>query len=74
MARVTITTHLRAEIEKKFKNESKKVFDLIFSLKKNPRKGKGLLGQDSFRERPGDRGREQNRSNEPASEKMAGPA
>ncbi|PIN94954.1 hypothetical protein COU53_01535 [Candidatus Pacearchaeota archaeon CG10_big_fil_rev_8_21_14_0_10_30_48] len=44
MAEVIITEGLRQEILKKFKGDSKKIFNLMYSLKENPKKGK-LLGQ-----------------------------
>lgn len=40
MAKVVITELLEKEIDKKFKKESVKIFQLLFSLKDNPRKGK----------------------------------
>lgn len=43
MVRIEILESLFEEIEKKFKQESSKIFDLIGSLEGNPRKGK-LLG------------------------------
>ncbi|SRR6056297_1437601 len=46
MARVEISKDLKREILKKFKQESKKVFKLMYSLKENPNKGK-KLGQIS---------------------------
>ncbi len=42
MAEVIITESLKKEIYKKFKEESKKIFKLIYSLKENPKKGKEL--------------------------------
>ena len=42
MAKVIITERLKEEIFKKFKEESKKIFNLIFSLKENPKKGKEI--------------------------------
>lgn len=42
MARVVITKHLEKEINKKFKKESIKIIELMFSLKENPKKGKAL--------------------------------
>lgn len=44
MARVEIHTKLKDEILKKFKAESKIIFKQMYSLEKNPRKGK-LLSQ-----------------------------
>ena len=43
MARVIIIETLKNEILKKFKKDSKKVFKLLKSLEKNPKKGK-LIG------------------------------
>ena len=43
MAEVSIAEDLKNEILKKFKEESKTIFKLMFSLKDNPYKGK-LLG------------------------------
>jgi hypothetical protein len=43
MARVLILESLKNDILKKFKGESKIIFKQIFSLEKNPKKGK-LLG------------------------------
>jgi hypothetical protein len=40
MAEVIITEALKNEILKKFKAESKKIFNLMYSLKENPKKGK----------------------------------
>ena len=40
MAKVIITTELEEEINKKFKDESVEIFELIYSLEKNPKKGK----------------------------------
>jgi len=42
MAIVSITKNLREEIEKKFKGESKKIFEMIYSLEENPYRGKEL--------------------------------
>jgi len=42
MAKVIITESLKNEIFKKFKEESKKILKLIYSLKENPKKGKEL--------------------------------
>lgn len=44
MAEVIITESLKDDILKKFKEESKKIFRLIYSLKENPKKGK-TIGQ-----------------------------
>ncbi len=43
MAKVMISEKLKDEILKKFKKESKKIFNQMYSLKNNPKKGK-LLG------------------------------
>ena len=40
MARVEISEKLKKEILKKFKKESNKIFQLLYSLKENPKKGK----------------------------------
>ena len=40
MAKVIVTRKLDEEINKKFKRDSIKIFDLIYSLKENPKKGK----------------------------------
>ncbi|MAG78865.1 hypothetical protein CMI40_00625 [Candidatus Pacearchaeota archaeon] len=42
MAKVEIIESLEKEIRKKFKKESIKIFELMKSLKKNPKKGKFL--------------------------------
>jgi len=42
MAKVVITKYLEKEINKKFKKESIKIIELMFSLEKNPKKGKYL--------------------------------
>ncbi len=42
MAKVIITKKLEEEINKKFKGESVKIFELLYSLKENPKKGKPL--------------------------------
>ena len=46
MAKVVITTELEEEINKRFKGESVKIFELIYDLKENPKKGKevGCVG------------------------------
>jgi hypothetical protein len=46
MVKVILTNNLKNEIFKKFKNESKKVLNLIYSVKENPHKGK-IVGQIS---------------------------
>ena len=46
MAKVEIAEELRNEIFKKFKEHSHKIFNLLYSLKENPKKGK-TLGQVS---------------------------
>lgn len=43
MVQIEIVKSLFEEIEKKFKREAEKIFDLMGSLKKNPKKGK-LIG------------------------------
>ena len=43
MVKVIIPSYLEQEINKKFKGESVSVFELMYSLKDNPNKGK-LLG------------------------------
>lgn len=40
MAKVIITEYLKNEILKKFKKDSKRIFKLMHSLGKNPKKGK----------------------------------
>jgi len=40
MAKVVISESLEREISKKFKKESVKVFELLYSLENNPKKGK----------------------------------
>ena len=42
MAKVIITESLNQEINKIFKGESVEVFELIYSLKENPKKGKAI--------------------------------
>ena len=42
MAKVEIAEHLENEINSKFKGESVKIFDLMYSLEENPKKGKLL--------------------------------
>ena len=42
MARVIITKELEEEINKKFKKESVKILELMYSLRDNPLKGKPL--------------------------------
>ena len=42
MAKVEIASSLESEINKKFKDESIKIFDLMYSLEDNPKKGKSL--------------------------------
>lgn len=42
MAKVIIPEHLEKEINKKFKRESVNIFELMYSLEENPRKGKPL--------------------------------
>ena len=42
MAKVIITKNLKDIILKKFKSESNKIFQLMYSLKENPKKGKSI--------------------------------
>ncbi len=42
MAKVIITRELEDEINKKFKKESIEIFELLYSLKENPKKGKPI--------------------------------
>jgi len=42
MAKVIITKSLEEEINKKFKGESIEIFNLMYSLKTNPKKGKPI--------------------------------
>tara|TARA_Y100000034_G_C6794495_1_gene355989 strand:+ start:143 stop:475 length:333 start_codon:yes stop_codon:yes gene_type:complete len=42
MAKVVISENLKDEILKKFKEKSKKIFKLMYSLQDNPKKGKPL--------------------------------
>lgn len=42
MAKVVITNSLEKEINKKFKSESITIFELLYSLKENPKKGKPI--------------------------------
>ncbi|MEK6935876.1 MAG: hypothetical protein AABW67_03745 [Nanoarchaeota archaeon] len=42
MAKIIITNSLEKEINKKFKKESVRIFELIYSLRENPKKGKEL--------------------------------
>jgi len=44
MAKVIITKRLEEEINKKFKGESVKIFNLMYSIEKSPHKGK-IVGQ-----------------------------
>lgn len=52
MARVVITKELDRKINKKFKKESIKIFELMYSLKENPKKGKfvGHVGGIAIKE------------------------
>lgn len=43
MAKVIFSSHFEDEINKKFKGESVEIFELLYSLEKNPQKGK-ILG------------------------------
>lgn len=42
MAKVEISEQLKQEIFKKFKEESKKIFKLMYSLEESPKKGREL--------------------------------
>ena len=42
MAKVIITNTLKNEIQKRFKQESIKIFELMKTLEKNPHKGKAI--------------------------------
>ena len=42
MAKVEISEKLKEEIFKKFGGESREVFDLMYSLRENPKKGKEI--------------------------------
>jgi hypothetical protein len=42
MAIVIISENLRTEIIKKFKKEAEKIFELMYSLRENPQKGKEI--------------------------------
>lgn len=48
MAKVEIAEALYEKIEKRFKKESIEVFELIYSLEDNPRKGKPLCNVGSL--------------------------
>lgn len=52
MAKVIITERLEKEINKTFRRESIKIFELMFSLEENPSKGKeiGHIGSISIKE------------------------
>jgi len=52
MAIVIIPEELENKINKKFKKESIKIFELLFSLEKNPKKGKeiGCIGKTIIKE------------------------
>lgn len=52
MARVIITKELERKINKKFKRESIKIFEHMYSLKENPKKGKfiGNVGRVAIKE------------------------
>lgn len=52
MARVIITKELERKINKKFKRESIKIFEHMYSLKENPKKGKfiGNVGRIVIKE------------------------
>ena len=42
MAKVVITKELEEKINKKFKKESIKIFELLYSLRESPKKGKPI--------------------------------
>ncbi len=42
MAKIEISEKLKEDIFKKFKKESKEIFDLMYSLRDNPKKGKEI--------------------------------
>ncbi len=42
MAKVIVTKNLEDLINKKFKGESVRIFELLYSLKENPKKGKPI--------------------------------
>ena len=42
MAKVVISSNLERELNKRFKSESIKIFELMHSLEENPKKGKPL--------------------------------
>jgi len=44
MAEVVITSFLEKQINKQFRSNSVKIFELLFSLEENPKKGK-IVGQ-----------------------------
>ncbi len=52
MAKVEIAENLKEEIFRKFKGESNKIFNLMYSLKDNPKKGKyvGQIGRIVIKE------------------------
>jgi len=52
MAKVIITSQLEKKIHKIFRKESIKIFELIFALKDNPKKGKevGAIGDIVIKE------------------------
>ncbi len=52
MAEVIVTKNLEKEINKKFKGESIKIFELLYSLGENPKKGKvmGNVGKIIIKE------------------------
>lgn len=52
MAKVIIPEKLEKEIDKKFKKQSIKIFELMYSLEENPHKGKflGRVGNISIKE------------------------
>ena len=52
MAKVVVTNSLEEEINKRFKGESIKIFELIYELRDNPKKGKevGCVGSIVIKE------------------------
>jgi hypothetical protein len=52
MAKIEIVESLFIELEKKFKKESHKILDLLYSLESNPKKGKfiGNVGEIAIKE------------------------
>ena len=52
MAKVIVTRSLEEEIDGKFKQDSLEIYDLMFTLKENPKKGKdvGAIGATAIKE------------------------